>query len=675
MGRQATIAQNPTTTTLTYNLAGEPVQESYSGGPLNGLSVTNGYDQWLRRTNVVVRSASASLHSAGYSYDEASRLRSVASGQASATYSYLANSPLVSQIAFTNNGVQRMVTSKKYDLLNRLENIKSVPAASAAVSFDYTYNPANQRTLRRETDASYWRYEYDALGQVTSGKKYWSDGTPVAGQQFDYTFDDIGNRQTAGAGGDQYGANLKYQRYTVNSLNQYTSRSVPGFVNVVGTANSQATVTINGTPTYRKGEYFRGEVAVDNTSGPVWRAITNLAVLNNGSNPDIVTNVVGNTLVAARQEVFTHDSDGNLTADSRWSYTWNAENRLIAMESAANVPAAAKRKLEFTYDGQGRRIQKLVSTNNGTIYLPALTNRFVYDGWNLVAVLGADNSLRQSFAWGTDLSGTFQGAGGVGGLLWIYDSSTINNQPSTHFVAHDGNGNVTTLVNATDGSESGRYEYGPFGEVIRITGAMAKANPFRFSTKSQDDETDLVYYGYRYEQDARWLSRDPLGERGGHNLYGLVREDTINLIDALGLDGGGATPPCPPGNPGCTAMPPPPPPGTPPGGVGPAPTGLLLVLNTCTRWLDKKIIEQAIDRAMKDCKAQMATRPSGKKCCAVTWCYQCGCNTGSLNKLDRIGLGLVEMSCVDLKAQGTIGPACSDKNDKRLDTYDDMQKP
>jgi RHS repeat-associated protein len=334
----------------------------------------------------------------------------------------------------------------------------------------------------------------------------------------------------------QYGVNLKYQRHTANNLNQYTSRSVPGYVEVVGTANSQATVTVNGTPTHRRGDYFRAEVAVDNSSGPVWQAITNLAVLNNGTSPDIVTNVVGNTLVAARQETFTHDSDGNLTADSRWSYSWNAGNRLVSMESAAGVPSAAKRRLEFSYDPQGRRIQKVVYTNNGTIYLPALTNRFVYDGWNLVAVLGADNTLLRSFAWGTDLSGTFQGAGGVGGLLWLRDTSTLNNQPSTHFVAHDGNGNVSLLVNAADGTDSARYEYGPFGEVIRATGPMAKANPFRFSTKYQDDETDLLYYGLRYLKTSTggWLSRDPIAEKGGLNLYSFVGNDSVNRWDVLG---------------------------------------------------------------------------------------------------------------------------------------------
>ena len=48
---------------------------------------------------------------------------------------------------------------------------------------------------------------------------------------------------------------------------------------------------------------------------------------------------------------------------------------------------------------------------------------------------------------------------------------------------------------------------------------MAKANPFRFSTKYQDDETGLVYYGHRYYDPStgRWRSRDPLGVKGSVN--------------------------------------------------------------------------------------------------------------------------------------------------------------
>ena len=56
---------------------------------------------------------------------------------------------------------------------------------------------ANQRTSATNADGTRWVYTYDSLGQVTSGKRYWADGAPVAGEQFEYGFDDIGNREYA----------------------------------------------------------------------------------------------------------------------------------------------------------------------------------------------------------------------------------------------------------------------------------------------------------------------------------------------------------------------------------------------------------------------------------------------------------------------------------------------
>jgi len=77
---------------------------------------------------------------------------------------------------------------------------------------------------------------------------------------------------------------------------------------------------------------------------------------------------------------------------------------------------------------------------------------------------------------------------------------------------------------------------GPFGELLRATGSMAKANHFRFSTKYQDDETDLLYYGYRYynASTGRWLSRDPWEEKGGLNLYGNVANNLLSNSDPDG---------------------------------------------------------------------------------------------------------------------------------------------
>jgi YD repeat-containing protein len=125
----------------------------------------------------------------------------------------------VQQIAFKQGTVTRMTTTKQYDFLNRLTSITTRNAQLQTLnSHAYTYNDANQRTRATLADGSFWIYEYDKLGQVRSGKKYWSDWTPVAGQQFEYGFDDIGNRTQTKAGGDASGAGLRPASYTANML-------------------------------------------------------------------------------------------------------------------------------------------------------------------------------------------------------------------------------------------------------------------------------------------------------------------------------------------------------------------------------------------------------------------------------------------------------------------------
>jgi|GEM_PF-1533672 len=222
-------------------------------------------------------------------------------------------------------------------------------------------------------------------------------------------------------------------------------------------------------------------------------------------------------------------------SDGRWTYTWDGENRLISI--VARTTTGPQLCIKFEYDWQGRRIHKQVWTNTSGTGTASVDQKYLYDGWNVIAVLDTANTLKQSFAWGTDLSSSLQGAGGVGGLLWIKDTATISNATSCHFVAYDGNGNIKGLVNAADGTISARYDYGPFGELIRQTGPMSKANPIRFSTKYTDDETDLLYYGYRYYNPStgRWLSRDPINEKGGLNLYVFLGNDGVDRVDFLGL--------------------------------------------------------------------------------------------------------------------------------------------
>ena len=126
-------------------------------------------------------------------------------------------------------------------------------------------------------------------------------------------------------------------------------------------------------------------------------------------------------------------------------------------------------------------------------------------------------------------SGTLQGAGGVGGLLAVIRDDGV------FYPCYDANGNITEYVDAS-GTVRAHYEYSPFGETITQSGDLADTFAFRFSTKYFDTETQSYYYGYRHYTPklGRWLSRDPLEERGGLNLHGFVGNNPINKVDYLG---------------------------------------------------------------------------------------------------------------------------------------------
>ncbi|RYD85568.1 MAG: RHS repeat-associated core domain-containing protein [Verrucomicrobiaceae bacterium] len=237
--------------------------------------------------------------------------------------------------------------------------------------------------------------------------------------------------------------------------------------------------------------------------------------------------------------------DGNLTNDGRWVYTWDAEHRLIQMETTTQATTAGHpyTKLKYVYDWQGRRIARTV-WQGGTAGTPTFKSnrRWIYDGWNVIAEFSATTETTttvtrlNTFTWGLDLSGTLQGAGGVGGLL----VQTAVTGGVMERASYDGNGNIVAWTKSTASAPTSRREYDAFGNTLVSEGAAP--NSFGFSTKMQDAETGLYYYGYRY-YDAligRWISRDPIGEDGGENLIGFIGNNSLNEVDMLGLQGADA---------------------------------------------------------------------------------------------------------------------------------------
>ena len=139
-------------------------------------------------------------------------------------------------------------------------------------------------------------------------------------------------------------------------------------------------------------------------------------------------------------------------------------------------------------------------------------------------------SSTNTYVWGNDLSGTLQGAGGVGGLL------AVSIDGAYYLPCYDNNGNITAYVNE-QGVVVAQYTYDAFGATIAQSGAMAGIFRFRFSTKYYDSESGLCYYGYRFYSPEleRWLNRDPLKENGGVNLYSFASNNSVTKIDFWGL--------------------------------------------------------------------------------------------------------------------------------------------
>ena len=104
------------------------------------------------------------------------------------------------------------------------------------------------------------------------------------------------------------------------------------------------------------------------------------------------------------------------------------------------------------------------------------------------------------------------------------------------YCMHDAMKNVTSLFGEARGRRA-LYEYRPYGGLVTSEGNMAQENKFRFSCEYMDDELGLIYYNYRHlnPHDGRWISRDPIMEQGGWNLFGMSRNNTNEYLDWCGL--------------------------------------------------------------------------------------------------------------------------------------------
>jgi RHS repeat-associated protein len=252
------------------------------------------------------------------------------------------------------------------------------------------------------------------------------------------------------------------------------------------------------------------------------------------------------TQIGGSSSLLDHDSAGNMTlcppaADGDWdealTLVWDVWNRLTEVRSADGTTLVAK----YTYDGLWRRTTRQIGTG-------PVIHTYYNAQWRPLQETEDDGTtvtlartLARTYDWG---------------LRYRDDLiRRINHldDDATHYALHDYY-NVTAIVGSTNsgssesssGSSVGvleRYGYSAFGDVRFMTAAYVTkptsdhAWDLLYKAQFRDEETGFYNYGFRCYSPmlGRWLSRDPIGEEGGLNLYGFVGNNGVNGTDHLGL--------------------------------------------------------------------------------------------------------------------------------------------
>ena len=101
-------------------------------------------------------------------------------------------------------------------------------------------------------------------------------------------------------------------------------------------------------------------------------------------------------------------------------------------------------------------------------------------------------------------------------------------------------GSITSVVDDESGQVIERYAYSPWGRRSRVGDtsepASEYASPLGYTGHWYHEPSELHLTHYRaYDAElGRWLSRDPIAENGGINLYAYVGNNPVNYWDPLG---------------------------------------------------------------------------------------------------------------------------------------------
>ena len=224
-----------------------------------------------------------------------------------------------------------------------------------------------------------------------------------------------------------------------------------------------------------------------------------------------------------------HDLDGNLRFDGARLYSWNAENRLWINRPKGAITNGMER-LSYYYDYMGRRYKMNRLKRINGAWVEQERHVFLYDGWNIVREdnweTGEGSSTNRNI-WGLDFTGYLNNLNGIRALLASLDKSR-----NVDAYIYNLQADVTQSINE---GKINCFLYDSFGVISDAKNNLNEFTKFHYKTKKISKNIGWNF-GVRdlHVASGRWVRRDDIAERGGHNLYNFLLNNTINNQDLIG---------------------------------------------------------------------------------------------------------------------------------------------
>jgi len=397
-----------------------------------------------------------------------------------------------------------------FDNMGRLTNTTTSYAFLTGRNFTtaYGYDAASNRTGFTDPESGSTTYAYDTLNRLQT----LTPPSAFTTGNFGFGYDAL-SRRTSLTRPNSVKTTYAYDNLSrlTSVLHQLSGSTIDGATYTLDNAGNRIlrTPQPSGTASnytydaiYELTQVTQGATTTESyTYDPVGNRLSDLTTSGWSNN-------TSNELTSRPGVSYTFDNNGNIltkvVGSNTTTYGWDFENRMTSV----TLPGSGG-TVSFKYDPFGRRIYK--SSSSGT-------SIFAYDGPHLLEEANSSGAVVARYAQS----------------LHIDEPLAMLRGGVTSYYNADGLGSITSLANGA-GALAQTYTFDSFGNLTSSSGSLT--NPFRYTAREFDTETNLYYYRARYvdQSTGRFLSEDPARFNGGINLYAYVRNEPIDFVDPYGL--------------------------------------------------------------------------------------------------------------------------------------------